>query len=236
MANPEARLGPLSKNSTCYALTHKRNEPCKGEHQCPLEIVKKTKKAAVVGHIHYDKNNNPINMGVHGYPIFDSKGNVIQMIEYSLDITGRKKAEEELRFFKKAVDGASDAIGMSTPEGKHYYQNEAFNKLFKLSVNEVKGKQGLPSTVYADEKVGREVFKTIMAGNPWVGEVKMLDRMGNKMDIFLRAYAIKDEKGKVIGLIGVHTDITEKKKAEDELKNRLEELERFHKINSWQGT
>ena len=58
------------------------------------------------------------------------------------DITERKKAEQELLYFKKAVQGSSDAIGMSTPDGKHYYQNEAFDRLFGLSVKDVEGEAG----------------------------------------------------------------------------------------------
>ena len=138
------------------------------------------------------------------------------------DITERKKTEEQLKYFQKAIECSSDAIGMSTSKGVHYYQNEAFNKLFKLSAKEVEGNQGPQSTIYDDEKVGKEVFKTIMAGDSWKGEIKMLDRERHKIDIFLRAYSIKDEKGKIIGLIGLHTDITERKKVEEKLKESEE--------------
>lgn len=98
MANSAAALGELTEFTTCYALTHRRSLPCNGsEHACPLQMVKKTKKPVIVEHIHFDREGNPKNVEVHGYPIFDEHGNVVQMIEYSLDITERKKMEEELR-------------------------------------------------------------------------------------------------------------------------------------------
>jgi signal transduction histidine kinase len=84
-------------NSKCYAITHRRDEPCAGgEHECPLQIVKRTKTATTVEHIHYDKHANARIFEVHGHPIFDEDGNVIQMIEYSIDITERKKLEKQL--------------------------------------------------------------------------------------------------------------------------------------------
>jgi len=96
MANSAA--GEMTANTTCYVLTHHRSLPCDGlEHQCPLQEVKKTKKAVIVEHIHYDRDGNPRNVEVHGYPIFDESGEVMQMIEYSLDITERKRLEEELQ-------------------------------------------------------------------------------------------------------------------------------------------
>jgi len=130
-----------------------------------------------------------------------------------------KRAKEKLSYFRKAVDSATDAIGMSTPEGRHYYQNEAFTKMFGLSVKETDGASGPPSSIYSDKKVGRKVFDAIMRGDSFTGEVKMLAEDKSEKDILLRAYSIKDEKGKVIGLVGIHTDITERKKLEDALKN-----------------
>ncbi len=95
MANPAAQPGQLTAGSKCYALTHGRDIPCSGEQGiCPLEEVKKTRKSAIVEHIHYDKDGSAWHAEVHGYPIFDREGNVIQMIVYCLDITERKRAEE----------------------------------------------------------------------------------------------------------------------------------------------
>ncbi len=127
------------------------------------------------------------------------------------EISERKAAEEELRRFEKAVESSADAIGMSTAAGRHYYQNEAFDDLF--------GEVGeTPSaTLYVDEAVGREVFNAIMSGAEWTGEVKMHGKSGETLDIMLRAYSIKDKRGTVIGLVGVHTDITGQKKLEEQL-------------------
>jgi len=101
MANSAAHFGKLGKDSTCYALTHKRSEPCTGDHSCPLAQVKKTKKPVTVEHIHYDKDGNPRNVEVHGYPILDRDGNISQMIEYCFDVTERKKAQERLEKLNK---------------------------------------------------------------------------------------------------------------------------------------
>ncbi len=98
MANSAARFEPLTPTTTCYALTHRRNCPCtEPEHTCPLAMVKATGKPVTVEHVHYDREGNPRDYEVHGYPIFDEHGKVVQMIEYSLDITERKKMEKALQ-------------------------------------------------------------------------------------------------------------------------------------------
>jgi len=123
---------------------------------------------------------------------------------------GRKQAEENLKLFQKAVAKSTDAIGFSTSDGQHWYQNTAFDSLF--------GKIGAdpPSSLYCDENIGREVFEKIMTGGEWVGEVQMYATDRQILDIFLRAYALTDESGKVVGLVGVHTDISKSKQAESE--------------------
>jgi two-component sensor histidine kinase len=81
------------------------SEPCQGaKHCCPLREVKKTKKPATVEHTHYDKDGDAKNIEVNCYPIFDSSGNVAQVIEYCLDITERKRAEEQIKASLKEKD------------------------------------------------------------------------------------------------------------------------------------
>jgi two-component system cell cycle sensor histidine kinase/response regulator CckA len=192
---------------------------------------------------------------VNGYSRFETKhrrkdGTVIDIeasVNYLLekepkffcfmrDITDRKRAEENLLYFQMAVGSATDAIGMSSPEGRHYYQNEAYTKLFGLSVSEVDGASGPPATVYADEKVGRKVFDIIMRGGSFVGQVKMLDKAKKERDIYLRAYSIKNKEGKVVGLVGVHNDITDQLQAEQKLRkseSRLRESQQAVHLGNW---
>lgn len=108
MANSASGFAVSPERKTCYALTHKKDRPCSNTGcLCPLEIVKETKKPVTVEHTHYDENGNPILVEIHGYPIFDETGKVIQMIEYVLDITERKKFEEER---EKLIAELQDAL------------------------------------------------------------------------------------------------------------------------------
>lgn len=99
LANKAALQGQSSTNLACYQLSHRRQSPCLGEeHPCPLAIIKTTKQPAVVEHLHYDEQGQPIYVEVYGFPIFDGAGNLVEMIEYSIDITLRKRAEQQLAY------------------------------------------------------------------------------------------------------------------------------------------
>lgn len=103
-----AGKGILSKETTCYSLTHHSKEPCTGKCECPLQKAKETKKPVEVEHLHYDKDGKlMVFFIVHAFPVFDARGNVVQIIESNIDITERKKAEQkerELLAMKTAMD------------------------------------------------------------------------------------------------------------------------------------
>ncbi len=98
IANSAAHSLGDGELTTCHSLTHHRETPCTGEKDpCPLAVIRQTKESFVVEHIHYNEKNEEIYVEVHGYPILDEQGELVQMIEYSLDITDRKKAEEDIQ-------------------------------------------------------------------------------------------------------------------------------------------
>ena len=169
------------------------------------------------------KSGEVKNTEIYCSPVYEGAECVGSVIVIK-DITEIKRSEEALLYFQMAVDSSTDAVGMATPEGRHYYQNKAYTRMFGLSVSEVDGISGPPSTVYADEKEGATIFDIIMKGGSFAGEVKMLDKDRNLKDIDLRAYSIKNKEGKVVGLVGIHTDITDRKRAEEKLQQSEEKF------------
>ena len=82
--------------SKCYKLTHGLNKPCSFfKNECTLEKVIKNRGPVILEHIHYKKNGEPFHCEIHGFPIVDKNDNITKIIEYTLDITQRKKLEEK---------------------------------------------------------------------------------------------------------------------------------------------
>jgi PAS domain S-box-containing protein len=156
----------------------------------------------------------------------DSNGKVLRMIGTHTDVTDRREAEDALIIFSETVENSTDAIGISTPQGAHYYQNRAFTDLFGDIVSKP------VDTVYVDRATGEEVFKTIMSGGQWAGEVKMYSKNREILEIDLRAYANRNTRGVITAIVGIHTDITEKKHSESEREKLQEQLSQSQKMES----
>jgi PAS domain S-box-containing protein len=98
MANRAAYRTDLPVDITCHALTHRQDSPCDTYGEiCPLEQIRRTKEPVMVEHTHYDQHGNRRCYEVRGYPLLDDEGNVVQIIEYTLDITERTRAQEALQ-------------------------------------------------------------------------------------------------------------------------------------------
>jgi signal transduction histidine kinase/CheY-like chemotaxis protein len=93
---------------TCHGLTHHLDHPCSGaEHPCPIRELMVTGGPVVVEHVHTGVDGEPRNVEIHAHPIFDGSGKLVQMIEYCLDITERKRAEMQIFEAKREAEQAS---------------------------------------------------------------------------------------------------------------------------------
>ncbi|WP_051327395.1 PAS domain-containing sensor histidine kinase [Desulfatibacillum aliphaticivorans] len=120
----------------------------------------------------------------------------------------RQEDMERVRL-KAAVRGSKDAVGMSYPDGRHFYHNEAFSRMFGYSLEELRNKS--PQSLYNNQEQAVEVFETIQNGEFWSGEVEMRTKNGQIIHVDLQADGIMDAEGRVIALIGHHTDLTDSK-------------------------
>jgi len=223
MANKATQFDSASEIKTCYAVTHKNNQPCAGEgHVCPLEEVKRTKKPVVVEHTHADENGKIRSLEVHGYPLFDTEGNVVQMIEYCLDITERKQAENALKEseerFSKAFRSSPDMIVITTvEEGRFVEVNDSFTHITGYTRDEVIGRNSdeLDIWVNADER--KRMVQTLKEqGRVSKEEYQFRIKSGEVRLWLFSAERINIDNEPCI--ISMTIDITERKQAEEALR------------------
>ena len=237
MCNSASGGGGLSKETTCYELTHRTDKPCNTlEHPCPLEEVKRSKKPAVVEHIHYNEFGQRSYVEVHAYPIFDNDGNIALCIEYCLDITMRKQAEEALRKsegkYKTLVEHLPYKIFLKDNNCFYLSCNDKYAQDIGISSNEITGKTDydlfpneLSEKYREDDKIVLESGKT-----EDIEEKYMKD--GQEFWVHTIKTPVKDDKDHIIGVLGIFRDITEIKQAEEEKKILRTQLQQAQKMEA----
>lgn len=130
----------------------------------------------------------------------------------------RKPAKVKLLSIGKVIESTSDAIAIMDITGQSVYHNAAFINLFEYTVEQLIIAGGLPA-LYVNLTEAPSVFLTVKSGSSWQGEITIHSRYGRTMQIVLCIDVIKDETEKIIGFIGIHTDFTERKRAEKELRS-----------------
>jgi PAS domain S-box-containing protein len=132
------------------------------------------------------------------------------------DITGRKSAEEQIRFQARLLDAVGQAIIATNPHGKIIYWNRAAEELYGWSKGEVMGRpivEVTPSEEMLEH--AEEIMSELRAGRSWSGEFVVQRKDGSTFPAMVTDTPVHDEQGNLEGIIGVSTDITEIKKMEE---------------------
>jgi len=164
-------------------------------------------------------------------PIIEPDGKVVGFLGVQRDITERRREEKLLAQVMAAVESTSDAIGISDVQGHHVYQNSAMTRLFEYASAEEMQAAGGGSVCVKDPAVARDMFDTIMGGASWAGELDMVTRTGRVFPAFERANPVRDEHGNIVGLVGIITDITERKA----LESRLAQAQKMESVGRLAG-
>jgi PAS domain S-box-containing protein len=132
------------------------------------------------------------------------------------DITGRKRAEEQIRFQRRLLDAVGQAIIATDLQGKIIYWDRAAKELYGWSTAEVMGRPIVEVTP-SEELVERaeEIMSELRAGRSWSGEFVVRRKDGSIFPAMVTDTPVYDEQGTLVGIIGVSTDLTELKKAEE---------------------
>jgi PAS domain S-box-containing protein len=146
------------------------------------------------------------------------------------DVTERKKAEELLREseerFRCLFESIQDPVGIFVGrEGRIIDYNTAFKKSSGYTDEELKGRVFLDFVHPDDCAMVLEKYRTEYSEGefPLVYEIRGLNKKGGTVPLELSVSPYK-KKGKAIGIEVIHRDLTERKKAEQALRESEERL------------
>jgi PAS domain S-box-containing protein len=162
-------------------------------------------------------------------PLLDDKGEV-EFLVFSLeDVTERKKAEQTQERFISILEATTDLVGIANLGGQLLYLNRAGRDILGILEDEDVSKIRISDThpEWTKQIVLRDGIPIALRDGNWSGETAFLSRHGKEIPASQVILAHKSSDGKVEFLSTIARDITERKRAEQALReseNRLRAL------------
>jgi len=202
---------------------YKKTKPCKdADHPCPVDIIKKTQKPVVIEHEHKDAKGNKIPIEVHAFPIFDDKGKITHIAEYSFDITKRKTVEQALTSseerFRKFFENDPAYCFIISTAGIILNVNKSACKILKYKETELIGKP--IELIYPPDAVKKmeQIFKKWEKTKQTIDEeIEIVTKKGMKRSAILNVNTVYSNDKKALYTLCILKDITDRKNIESTL-------------------
>ena len=186
------------------------------------------------------KNGEKITVLLTGHPIKNEKGEIVGYEGINLDISERKRIENELReaneFFMNLIESSVDGIIAADMKGNIFIFNKGAEALTGYTAEEVIGK--IHITKIYPEGVAKEIMKKLRSpeyggvGKLTPSQLNVVNKAGEEIPIQLSAALIYDGAGKEVASVGIFTDLRPRLKMEKKLQETHLQLVSSEKMAS----
>ena len=160
----------------------------------------------------------------HISPIPSPAGGAKTVCVQARDITSRRSEEEVRKRLVFALQSISECVSITDMEDNILFVNDAFLKTYGFKEDELIGRH---INIVRSENNPKELVNQILPSTfngGWQGELVNRRKDGTEFPIRLTTNIIRDDEGAPVALMGVATDITERKKVEQKQRKRTEQI------------
>ena len=205
----------------CHENWHGRGEPCPN---CPAVQALRTGEPCEAEIAAPDGRT----WIVRDYPVRGADGEVVGVVDLSLDISERQRAERALRAsearYRTIVDTAQEGIWMVDAETRTTYVNQRMADLLGYTTEEITGRSFLEFMDDEARALAARNFERRKEGVPERYDFRFRRKDGSDLWSIVSVNPLFSEAGQFVGALAMVTDITERKRAEDALRESEEKF------------
>jgi len=195
-------------NRPYWEIIHGKTAPI---DECPVVRMKQTLHRETVL---VQMDGRWFNIAVD--PVLDETGCLIGSVHIMSDVTERKQGEEALRLFEKAIETLQLGLTITDSQGRIIYTNPAEANMHGYQVEELIGKD---VRILAPREIWNPMaVDQLLKMNCWKRESINMRKDGSTFPVYLLSVVVPNIPGDALGVITTCEDITERKKAEEALK------------------
>jgi PAS domain S-box-containing protein len=151
-------------------------------------------------------------------PVRDSDGQIVAISKIVRDITAQKEALEEIRFQAQLLDAVGQAVVAIDLKGVVVYWNRTAEQYYGWRAEEVIGQNAdrfIPN--FASRSDAKTLLTGAKGGQRWSGEYQVQRKDGTLLPVWVTDSPIYDSDDRLIGIVGIAVDMTERKRMEQAL-------------------
>lgn len=177
------------------------------------------------------KCGNQVHTTVSANPIFDDLGNYSGALGMISDVTEKKIIDEKNRFKANLLNTIGQSAIATDRNGVVIYWNKAAENIYGWTKQEAIGKHIIDLTISeTNNEQAVQIMEELKKGKVWSGEFDVRKKDGTIFPALVTNSPIHDENNILCGVIGISSDITEKKK----LEGLLDKSNKLARIGSWE--
>ena len=168
--------------------------------------------------VHLEEAEAGLVFDTHCAPALGPDGRPLGVAMFARNITNRKQIENSLRKLSRAIEQTPLSVVITDLDGFVEYVNPHFTKVSGYPADEVVGRNSrLLKSGYTRPPDYRAMWRTIAAGEVWTGEFHNRASDGRLFWESASIAPVRNEQGVVTHYVAIKEDITQRKRAEQEL-------------------
>ncbi|MEW8371701.1 MAG: diguanylate cyclase, partial [Candidatus Thiodiazotropha sp.] len=163
-----------------------------------------------------------LRQGANDYVLKDRPARLGEAVKRVLEDKQLRKAhriaEEKLRLAERAFQNTAEGITVTDVNGDIVSTNPAFEAITGYTHEEVMGQNPrILKSGHHEPSFYRDMWDTLLKAGHWRGEIWNRRKNGDVYPEWLTISAVKDNRGNTTHYVGVFTDITQIKEAQDQI-------------------
>ncbi|MFT3858666.1 MAG: EAL domain-containing protein [Aquabacterium sp.] len=159
----------------------------------------------------------------------DVDGRPAQILGAWMDVTERREAEEQLQLVAGVFEASQEGISITDAGGRFVSVNQSFTRITGYTQEDVQGKTpAILKSGHQDRAFYEEMWQRLATEGRWEGEIWNRRKSGEVYPEWLTISAIEDAQGQVRHYLGIFTETSSHKAAEE----RIERLVNYDQLTN----
>jgi PAS domain S-box-containing protein len=204
-----------------WEIFHPDGRPYRMEEWPLVRSITSGEKVVDEEYFNVLRDGSRLFVGCSSAPIHGTDGEIVAGVLVMTDVTEQKRREEHLAYLAGLLDNTDDAIVALDPQWYVTVWSKGAERMYGWTADEVLGRHTLEvARLEMAYEERADVRAAAAEQGRWRGDLVAYRKDGTPIPVELAVVALRDDEGKITGFLGIHRDVSERRRAAEERESR----------------